>query len=100
MTDTTAHTLEAFGASFLRLHQLVHSDAVAEMSARPGYSMRPREDTPQRATGTYSDSTFNTVTDPRRMEVAAAADDGEQALKAALQTMRRVEATLRLAAGG
>lgn len=86
---TTPHTLEAFGAAFLRVRQLL--DDVGESQWRAGQSPVPREDTTERAKGLTSDPTPNIVVDARRLALRAAVIEAEQALEKAGRTMQAAE---------
>lgn len=86
---TTPPTLEAFGAAFLRVRQLLND--VGESQWRAGQSPVPREDTTERSKGLTSDPTPNIVVDARRLALRAAVIEAEQALEAAGRTLQAAE---------
>lgn len=88
MTKPT-DTLEAFGATYLRLRQLV-SD-VGETQWQAGRTPVPREDTTERSKGLTSDLTPATVVDGRRLALRAAVIEAEQALEKAGRIMSAAE---------
>ena len=82
-------TLEAFGATYLRLRQLL--DDVGDSQWRAGQSLVPKEDTTERSKGLTSDPTPNIVVDSRRLALRAAVIEAEQALEKAGRTMQAAE---------
>lgn len=87
---TEAHpTLEAFGAGYLRVRQLLAD--VGDSQWRAGKSPVPREDTTERSKGLTSDPTPSIVVDSRRLALRAAAIEAEQALAKATQTLQAAE---------
>lgn len=82
-------TLEAFGATYLRLRQLL--DDVGDSQWRAGQSLVPKEDTTERSKGLTSDPTPNIVVDSRRLALRAAVIEAEQALEKAGRIMQAAE---------
>ena len=89
MTDTPPTTLEAFGAAYLRLRQLL--DDVGDAQWRAGKSPVPKEDTTERSKGLTSDPTPSIVVDTRRLALRAAAIEAEQVLERAGRALQAAE---------
>ncbi|AXH47337.1 hypothetical protein SEA_EDEN_42 [Microbacterium phage Eden] len=87
MTQPT--TLETFGATYLRLQQLLAD--VGEAQWKAGATPRPVEDTTERSKGTTSDPTPTIVVDGRRLALRAAVIEAEQALEKAGRVMQAAE---------
>lgn len=88
MTDTPP-TLEAFGASYLRVRQLLAD--VGDSQWRAGKSPVPKEDTTERSKGLTSDPTPSIVVDARRMALRLAVIEAEQALEKAGRNLQAAE---------
>lgn len=86
---TTPPTLEAFGAGYLRVRQLLVD--VGDAQWRAGKSPVPKEDTTERAKGLTSDPTPSIVVDARRMALRLAVIEAEQALAKATLTLQAAE---------
>lgn len=84
-TRNTAADLEAFGAAYLRLRQLLSEAGEAQWEA--GHTPTPREDTTERSKGMTSDPTPNIVADTRRLALRAAVIDVEESLASAYMTL-------------
>lgn len=82
-------TLDAFGATFLRVSRLVALAAEAQWQS--GRSIQPAEDTTERSKGTTSDPTLSTVSDPRRMQLRASVVEAEHALTLAGRQLQAAE---------
>lgn len=78
--------LETFAAVYVRTRSLLA--AANESQWQAGRSIKPRVDTTERATGSYSDSTFQTASDERRLELRAAVLEAERAVAVADHTLR------------
>lgn len=89
---------EEFDARLLTLARLIREESEALLLALPDAVARqwslspvpkPREDTPQRASGDRpADPTADTVADPRRLAVRAAVLNAEKALRDAAVALR------------
>jgi|GEM_PF-6698134 len=88
MTDTP-QTLEAFGAGYLRVRQLLAD--VGDAQWRAGKSPVAKEDTTERSKGLTSDPTPSIVVDTRRLALRVAAIEAEQALAKAALTLQAAE---------
>ena len=88
MTKPTM-TLETFGATYLRLRQLL--DDVGDSQWRAGQSPVPKEDTTERSKCLTSDPTPNIVVDARRLALRVAVIEAEQALERAGLIMQAAE---------
>ncbi|UGL61856.1 hypothetical protein SEA_FRANKLIN22_43 [Microbacterium phage Franklin22] len=86
---TAPTTLETFGATYLRLQQLLAD--VGESQWKAGATPRPVEDTTERSKGTKSDPTPAIVLDGRRLALRAAVIEVEQALEKAGRVMQAAE---------
>ncbi|MFS6529142.1 hypothetical protein V8Z69_18345 [Microbacterium aurugineum] len=94
-TPTTADTLEAFGATYLRLHQAL--DNASESQWQAGYTPRARDDGDAatiRSNGTTSDPTVGIFLDGRRLALREAVIEAERAQELALHTMQTAIAKL------
>lgn len=85
----TNPTLETFGATYLRLAQLLAD--VGDSQWRAGQSPVAREDTTERSKGLTSDPTPNIVVDSRRLALRVAVIEAEQALEKAGLAMQAAE---------
>lgn len=85
-------TLAAFGATYLRVKQLLTD--VGESQWEAGKSPVPAEDTTERAKGLTSDPTPSIVGDGRRMKLRAAVLEAEDALEKAGRNLQAAEAHL------
>lgn len=88
----TAAVLEAFGATNLRVRQLLTDSREAQW--RAGKSPVPKEDTTERSKGLVNDPTATTTLDPRRVALRVAVIDAERALRQADAAMRHAIAVL------
>lgn len=84
-----ADTLEAFGAAYLRLRQLLTD--VGESQWQAGATPKAAEDTTERSKGTTSDPTPTIVVAGRRLALRAAVIEAEQALEKAGRIMTAAE---------
>jgi hypothetical protein len=91
----TPTTLEAFGATYLRVRQLVAD--VGDAQWRAGKSPVPKEDTTERSKGLTSDPTPSIVVDARRLALRAAVLEAEVALERAGRTLQAAERHLNTA---
>lgn len=96
MTDQP-NILEAFGAAFLRTHQLVADaqDAQWQPSSRPA----PRDDTTERSKGLVNDPTYQIFIDGGRRTLRADVIAAETALADGLVALAHAEAVLSKALG-
>lgn len=103
MTDTTTtpDTLEAFGATYLRLHAAL-GDA-AEFQWRAGYTPRSRDDGDAatiKGNGTTSDPTVGIFLDGRRLQLREAVIEAEKAMALARSALAFATAKLERAQAG
>lgn len=93
----SAALLDAFGATFLRVHALIGNASEAQWKA--GATPRPVDDTTERSKGTISDPTVHALLDGRRLLLRDAVIDAEKAMHDAAATLADVAARLETAKG-
>jgi hypothetical protein len=86
---TPPTTLETFGATFLRVRQLITD--VGDSQWRAGKSPVPKEDTTERSKGLTSDPTPSIVVDSRRLALRLAVIEAEDALEKAGRNLQAAE---------
>lgn len=97
MTDTAPSILDAFGATFLRTHQLLED--VGDSQWKPGRTPTLPEDTTERSKGLTSDPVVTAALDTRRIRLRDAVISAESAMADALTALAHAEAVLSKALG-
>lgn len=91
MLTTTLNARAALGDLVLAARELALALAEADAAQwLPAVVVKPHEDTTERSQGAYSDPTFATATDERRLAVRAAVVEAERALHDLTRAVERV----------